>query len=301
MTNPLKVIKSIAVTDATLTATSVAESTYGAYSASTTYTLDDRVHLSHKVYQSLQSGNTGKDPLTETLWWVEVEATNRWKLFDLSSTTRTQIDASDYYEITPGQAINALALVNISGILTIRIRLTDPTFGVVHDTGALDIMPAPSESSWYTWFFELRTEQTQIVFNDIPSYPSATLRIDFTSSGAAYIGALVFGSQRTIGRGVNYGARLGIQDYSRKERNDWGDTVLVQRAYSKTINIDTVIDNSELDNTYTLLADLRSTPCLWVATDIYGSLSVFGFYTNFEIIISYFSQSDCSIELESLT
>lgn len=300
MSQVLKVIKSVAVTDAMLTATSVPESEHATWLVGTTYAAGDRVSLNHLVFESLQASNTGKAPASEPLWWVEVGATNRWKLFDLSSTTQTQVDASDYYELTPGQAINALALINISGVLTVRVRLTDPSFGVVYDQTA-DLADVPSESSWWAWFFEPRTEQTQFVASDLPSYPNATLRVDLTSSGAAYIGAFVFGTQRSIGSGVKQGVRLGMQDYSRKERNAWGDTVLVQRAYAKRASAALMLDNSDLDNAYTLLTDLRATPCLWIISDSYSSLSLFGFFTNFEIGITYTRVSDVTIDLESLT
>lgn len=300
MTTPLRVIKSIAVTDANLTATSVAEADHATWLVGTTYALADRVILAHKIYESLQAGNVGKAPATEPNWWSEVSPTNRWKLFDLSSTTQTLIDAADYYELTPGQAINALALFRISGVLSVRVRLTDPSFGVVYDQTA-DLTSVPSESSWYSWFFDTRTEQTKFVVSDIPSYPNATMRVDMTSSGSAYVGVFVFGTQRSIGLGVHKGVRLTLQDYSRKERNDWGDTVLVQRAYSKRMQLSMLILNTELDNTYSLLADIRSIPCLWIGTDIYGSLTVFGFYSSFDIAISYSQYSDCSIDLEGLT
>lgn len=300
MSQILKVIKSVTVTDSVLTATSVAEADYATWLVGTTYALGDRVILNHLIYESLQAGNTGKAPATETLWWVEVSATNRWKLFDLSSTTQTLIDAADYYELTPGQAVNAMSLINITGVLTVRVRLTDPSFGVVYDQIA-DLTDVPSEATWYAWFFEPRTEQTQFIVSDLPSYPNATLRVDLTSSGAAYVGGLVFGVQRSIGMGVQQGVRLGLQDYSRKERNDWGDTVLVQRAYSKRATVNMLLSNDELDNAYNLLVDLRATPCLWLISDSYTSLSLFGFFSNFEITISYARYSDVSLDLESLT
>ena len=295
----LRVIKSIAVTDSILHATSVSEAEYGVYSAGTTYALSARVIKNHLIYESLLASNTGHDPATEAAWWVEVSATNRWKLFDLSSTTQTVIGTSDFYELTPGLAVNSVALINISGVLSVRVRLTDPSFGVVYDR-LIDLEFLPAESSWFAWFFDRRIEQTQLILSDLPSYPNAVLRVDMTSSGSAYIGVLLFGTQRSIGLGVEYGLRLGIQDYSRKERNAWGDTVLVQRAFAKRSSLAMTIENTELDNTYALLADLRATPCLWVSTDVFSSLVLFGFFSNFEINIAYAEYSDCTIDLESL-
>lgn len=299
---PMRVIKSVTVTDSILTATSVTEADHAAWNSGTTYAAGDRVILTstHKIYESLQAANLNKSPTTEANWWVEVSPTNRWKCLDLSNTTQTLIDTADYYEFTPGQAVNSVALINISGVLTIRIRLTDPYYGVVYDKTA-NVTTAISESSWYAWFFEPRTETQQFVASDLPSYPNAVLRVDITSSSTALIGAMVFGTERSIGIGVQKGVRMSIQDYSRKERNQWGDTVLVQRAYAKRISYPMFIANAELDNTFTLLADLRATPCLWIGSDAYGSLSVFGFYNTFDINISYANYSDCTLDIEGLT
>lgn len=300
MSKPLRVIKSLAVTDATLLATSVPESDYATYSATTTYGLAARVILAHKVYESVQAGNVGKAPATEPDWWAEVGPTNRWKLFDLSTTTPTTVDAADYYEFAPGVVVNAVALINVGGLTGVRIRLTDPDYGVVYDQST-DLTSVPSESSWYAWFFEARTQQSQFVAADLPSYPNAVLRIDVTSGGTGTIGALIFGTQRSIGLGINKGVRLGIQDYSRKERDQWGETVLVQRAYSRRMSFSMLIENDQLDNIFDLLADMRATPCLWIGSDGLRSLSVFGFYSNFDINIAYARYSDCSIDVEGLT
>jgi len=301
MAKPLRVIRSLTLTDAMLTGTSVPEADHAAWNSGTTYALGDRVILTstHRIYESLQAGNTNNSPTTSPLWWVDVSPTNRWKAFDLSSTTQTEVDAADYYEITPGQAVNSLALINITGILTVRVRLTDPSFGVVYDKTA-DLTFVPRESSWYEWFFGERVEQNKFVVEDLPSYPNATLRVDVTSSGSAFIGGFVFGSIRTIGIGVQQGVRLGIQDYSRKERNEFGDTVLVQRAFASRVQFQMLVDNKELDNTYRLLTELRATPALWIGSDGFNSLVVFGFYNSFDIGITYAVYSDCSIDIEGL-
>ena len=301
MADALRVIKAIAVTDSVLTATSVAEADHPVWSASIIYGVGDRAILpaTHKIYESSVAGNIGNHPVG-AVQWIEIGPTNRWKAFDMSSTTQTVIGESDYFELHPGRAVNALALVNISGLLTVRVRMTDPVFGVVFDSTA-SLLDVPSASSWYAWFFDPRTEQDMFVITTLPSYPNAVLRVDMTSSGAAYIGVFLVGSMRTIGEGVLQGGRLGIQDFSRKERNDYGDTVLVQRAFAKRTSIDFLIRNSELDNAYDLLADLRATPCLWLCSKGYRSLAIYGFYNNFEIGITYTARSECSIDLEGLT
>jgi len=300
MSQSLKVIKSLAVTDSILTATNVTEADYAVWAAGTTYALDARVIKSHKVWQSLQAGNVGQDPLLQPTWWVEVGPTNRWKCLDLSSTTQTALSANSYYEFTPGQAINGVALVNVANIGTVRVRLTDPDFGVVYDQ-TTSLGGVPTQANWYAWFFDTRVQQTAFVATDLPSYPNAVLRIDLGSGSGGLVGALIIGQVRSMGLGIQQGARLGIQDYSRKERNDWGDTVLVQRAYAKRLQLNTLVPSDELDNVYRTLAEMRASPCLWIASTRYASLTVFGFYQDFEINIQYAAYADCSLTIEGLT
>jgi hypothetical protein len=302
MSSVLKVIKSVALTEAMLIATDVPEDSSPEWSGAGVYAAGARVKVtsSHKVYQSLQADNTGKVPADEPLWWTEVGPTNRWKAFDLSSTTQTEIASAGYYEIKPGRAVNAVGLVNLAGVTSVRIRLTDPDFGVVYDR-TIDMTYVPREATWWAWFFSPREEQRQLIVSDLPSYPNATLRVDTSSPGTAKVGGFIFGTQRSIGRGVRQGVRLGIQDFSRKERNEWGDTVLVQRAFAKRASFNLILDNIDLDNTFTLLSDMRSTPCLWIGSDRYNSTTVFGFFNNFEITIAYAMHSEVSIDIEGLT
>lgn len=127
--------------------------------------------------------------------------------------------------------------------------------------------------------------------------------INFTLTGGASLalGVLMIGRQRTFGTGIQFGARIGIQDYSRKETNDFGDTVLVQRAFARRANFDIQVARAEVDSFQNFLSDVRATPCLWIGSTIYESTTVFGFYKNFDILISYPEHADCSLELEGLT
>ena len=78
----MKVIKPIAVTDATLYGCSEPEDDYAAWAIGTTYGAGDKVIVlsTHKIYESLQAANTGNDPTTATDWWLDLGPTNRWKM-----------------------------------------------------------------------------------------------------------------------------------------------------------------------------------------------------------------------------
>lgn len=295
-------VKPVSVTPAMLVATDVPEADYAAYVGATTYALGDRVIVvaDHKIYESLQAANTGNTPSTSPTWWIEVSPTNRWKAFDLSSSTRTAQSTSMYYEIAPGSAANAAAVINCVGVREVRYRLTDPSFGLVYDA-THEMTSIPTESTWYAWLFSERVERTQNIDFALPTYPNATLRVDLAGASNMAVGVILLGQQKTIGFGVLSGASVGIKDFSRKERNPFGDTLLVELAYAKRASFVVLIDNEQIDYSTDLLASVRATPCLWVGLVKRTVGTVFGFYNEFDILIPHDNHSECTIDLEGLT
>jgi hypothetical protein len=297
----LAVIKPVRVTDDMLLDTNVPEDDHGAWDAGATYALGDRVLLTstHKVYESLSGENVGNNPVSSLTDWIEVGPTNRWRLFDTSNSTVTSAADSMFYELQTGAVVNAVALLNVNAY-SVRVRMTDPVDGVVYDktTSLLGSIPSPD---WYDFFFALVSPVDTHVALDMPSYADATLRVDLFGDGLVSCGILMFGYQLRMGEGVEHGARVGIQDYSRKERNEFGDTVLVQRAFARRAELSMMVRNGAVDGVMTQLSRLRATPVLWVGYERLSALTVFGFFKDFEIDIAYPTHSECTLSIEGLT
>ncbi len=298
----ITIINPVIITDSMLIASDVPETDYPVYSSGTTYNLGDRVikTSTHKIYQSLQAANTGNDPETSLTWWVEVSATNRWKMFDKSITTQTAQASSMSYQIRVGRAVNSLAVLNITEGETVRVRVIDPTYGTVYDK-TINISRKPLQSSWWQWYFGERRAQTQATFLDMPTYPQADIYVDITGSTNLAIGVMIMGTPRSFGVGVQVGIRMGIQDFSRKERNDFGDIIFVERPYARRASFSLYLNSNEVDTFHTYLSDIRATPCLWIVSELYKTLVIYGFYKTFDIVIPYPTYSDCELELEGLT
>lgn len=298
----LTIVRPLTVTDTMLVSSTVPENDHAAWNSGTTYALGDRVILTstHKIYESLQASNLNKNPTTEPLWWVEVSPTNRWKVFDTSNSTQTKQSTSISYTLAAGVAIDSISILNISFASSIRIRLVDPTFGTVYDK-TTDVSAKISAPEWWQWFFGLRVAPTLSVATDLPSFPTANLIIDITGGTDLAIGVILFGQSRTIGLGIQTGANVGIVDYSRKEANDFGDTVLVQRAFSKRAQFDMTLLADEVDGAVSFLSAIRAVPCLWIGSEKYEATVLYGYYKTFNILISYPTFSDCSLEIEGLT
>ena len=108
------------ITSAMLTST-VAETDYTAWSSGTTYAVGGRCisTTTHRVYESLVASNTNHDPtdisnrIGATPWWLDVGATNRWKMFDDQTTSQTTAATTITVTLEPG-SFNAFSLIGFS-------------------------------------------------------------------------------------------------------------------------------------------------------------------------------------------
>lgn len=302
---PITITDDILITTGSPPATNVPENDYSAWNSGTTYAEGDRVILTstHKIYESLQAANTNQDPTTETLWWIEVGPTNRWAAFDTSVSTQTAQSTNITYTLEPGIAINTLAILNLTDATEINITLTSPSAGspgIVY-TETIDLGLTGTFSDWYNWFFGVKQRPSQYIDTSFPAYVDGIIEIEILGGTDLAVGVIAIGQQQRFGRGIKLGARIGIQDYSRKETSEFGETLLVQRAFAKRANFDLFIDKSEVDTLQNYLSALRATPALWIGSSEYESTTVFGFYKNFDILLSYPEHADCELEIEGLT
>lgn len=300
MTTPLRIVHPLPVTDSVLVFSNVPESSYPAWSIVGTYGVGDRVYLAstHMVYESAAAGNAGNDPTTSPAQWVEVGPTNRWALFDRSNSTQTAQSSGFTYRLQPTGSYNVVYLGGMTGALSARFQVSHPTLGALADK-TLDLASVPNQAGWWEWFYAERRGPALAVV-EVPGVLGSELRVDVTGTTDLAAGVLLFGQAKEIGLLVQQGARVGIQDYSRKETTDFGDTVLVQRAYAKRASFDLPIKAELVDEAIEYLTSIRATPCLFIGPR-YESAVIYGFYKEFDVNIAYASHSVCSLQVEGLT
>lgn len=297
----MKIIRPITILDANLLSSSVAENDYPAWSVATSYPLDARVIVVgtniHRVYRALVS-NIDKNPLTEPTVWAEESATNRWKMFDGVVGSQTSRADSITVSLTSAEFVNAVALINVD-CASVRVKVTDAVDGVVYDQ-TVSMASSSGINDWWSWFFDPIVRVSDAVITDLPVYINATIEITLTNTGGTVLcGNLVLGQSKVIG-GTRWRGSVGIQDYSRKVRNDFGGFDIVERDYNKRGRFDVIVQSSYVDELQRLLASYRATPVVYAATDQYASTIIFGFYRDFDVVIAYSKQSECSIEIEGL-
>lgn len=304
MTQGLVVIRPLEITPEILVDSNIPETDYPAWSADSTYGDGDRVVVvsRHKVYQSLGPDNKGNDPTANAKppKWIEVGPTNRWRPFDRSVSSQAAQAGSMTWRFRLDQAVNALALINTRGGTYVSVSMEDPIAGEVYARN-LNLSGVPMYAGWWAWFYEKRTPATQVILRDLPSYPKADIVLVLHGSDELAVGAILLGRQREFSIGVRSGVRVGIQDYSRKERNEFGDVVLAERAFAKRCSLSMLLQSHDVDPLQQFLASVRAVPCLWLVSERFESTTIYGFYKSFETALQYFDYADCDLDLEGLT
>tara|TARA_R110000796_G_scaffold162657_1_gene279627 strand:+ start:282 stop:1187 length:906 start_codon:yes stop_codon:yes gene_type:complete len=301
----MQAIDPLTITDSLFLSSNLAEDDYAAWSAGTTYALGTRVIVVsvHKVYESASAGNTGNDPTTDTTGtnWIEVGATNKWKAFDQHiSDPATNANTIEYVISSGTTIVNSLAFFGISAD-TIQIQITAAATEVYNTTFSL--LGTSSVIDWYTYFFEPATIKAQeLLVVDLPSYTDTTITITITDTGnVVEVGQVVLGRIFNLGR-TGYGSSIGIEDYSRKERDAFGNAIILERAFAQKAIYEVSIFTADARRVQKFLAEYRAKPLVWIGNQdpTYG-LIVYGFYTQFSINLSTFSTSYSTIEVEGLT
>jgi hypothetical protein len=100
--------------DAVLIASNVPETDTNEdeWDASVTYSIGDIVTVlgtTQRRYESLANGNVGNNPTTSPLEWLDLGATNRWRMFDGgTSTLTTNAESIDVTIEAPTASLTAL-------------------------------------------------------------------------------------------------------------------------------------------------------------------------------------------------
>ena len=298
----MKIIVPEIIADASLTSSNVPETDHAAWLVGTTYNLADRVIViaTHRIYESVIGSNLGNDPTTDDgTNWLDVSATNRWKAFDEIIADQVVNASTIEYEFDTTGIINAVSLFGLDAE-TAQVIATSAVDGEVYNE-TVALTDNSAINNWYEYFFEPIIRRSRHVFADLPQYLDTTIDVIIgVSSGSASVGQVVIGQQRGIG-GTEFGTTVGIRDYSTKENNIFGDPVIVERRYSDIVDYDVAVKSTGIDALRTLLAGFRASPVVWIGDDIadYGVL-IYGYYKDFDVVLSSPSISRASIQVEGL-
>lgn len=296
----MKIIVPQAVTPSTLTSSNVAEDDAPAWSAGTYYLGDKRIY-NHRVWEVIVTSTSAQPDIgaaADPPAWLDTGADNRYKMFDRVISTQTENDDTIEVTITPGSIVNAVALFGVSGN-SVTVVVDDPVDGVVYNE-TRNLQDNTLVTDWYAYFFESILAREDAIFDNLPSYGTASIDVTVDAGiGTAKCGELVIGQQRTLGVS-NFGTGVSIIDYSIKSTDAFGNVVIVPRAYSKRADYDVTVETAQVSAVQKSLADIRTTPTVFIGDANRPETVVYGYYKQFQIVLSTPSISSCSLEVEGL-
>ena len=301
------ILRPIKINDTSLIESNVEENDAPEWNASTAYSNGANVMRTgdgiHSVYRSLHSNNTGNfpenDSLTQPEHWARVSATNRWAMFSDQLNDQTEQTESIVISVVPGTLMDGISFFGLDAGL-IEISVNDPVDGDVYKK-QFPLIDSSGVNNWHSWYFEPVIREDTLAVLDLPAYAAATVTIEIRNlGGVAKSGLISMGSQMRIGD-ADYGTGIGIVDYSRKERDSFGNAVVVQRNFTRRADYRVTVETSFVGTLQNTLSRLRTIPLTWIGSIHYPSTVVYGYFRDFNIVLDNPTTSQLSIDVEGLT
>jgi hypothetical protein len=310
----MKILKPHIISDLTLTSSTVPEPDDGdgtVWSGTAAYTAGAVVympatHLRYRAVVDIGAPTTGTNPpptdaSVSPSKWSGLGATNRWRMFDNVVGTATVGESPLKVVLRPGSTSGVAALELVGRSASVVMKDAPGGTEVYRRDIELD---GTIIESFFDWFYAEYVGLTDFVLTDLPSqFGTCELTLEVENSGApAEVGVYKPGLVIDIGE-TQYGASIGILDFSRKERNAFGDMGVTERAFSKRANFTVITEKIAFNRIFRTLASLRATPCIYIGTEEpgYEPFLIYGFYKDFTIDVPYPTHNLCSIEVEGLT
>ena len=264
-----------------LTSSSVAEDDAPAWVQGQSVTLGDLRIYQHRVYEALQTGNPQDAPPASPAWWLDVGPTNQWAMFDTSGTTSTTATGSITVVLACG-AFDSAAFIGLKG------DVISVTTGGAGGTTTQAIIPAPAAPA---------TSST-LVISGI-DYAGGSVTIEISGSGDVACSAVSIGTDTDLGD-TQMGLRIEVIDYSKVSADEFGTYRVVRRAYARKMTASVTVPYLEADRIVSALSSMRQIPAMWTAADDIAAARIFGFYSDWSLVISTPTQSTYSITIESI-
>ncbi|NHZ40121.1 hypothetical protein [Massilia aquatica] len=302
----MKVIKPTTITTAMLTSSTVPEphpeSGESLWVSGTTYGVGAMVirTTTHMRYERTVAGTSTIVPENDLTNWIEAGPTLRWAMFDRKIGTATTAATAITVVTRPG-SISGLGMLELVG-RQVAVTLKDAPGGTTVYSRTVNL-DGTQITSVYEWFFLDFEQLSDFVLTDLPQhYAACELTVTITSTKPVSVGVLQVGQVIAVGS-AQKGATVGIIDYSKKEKDRFGNWDVVAGLFSKRGNLQVLTPAGEFNRIFRSLAGLRTIPCIYIGADQVGfePLIFYGFFKDFSMVIPYSKYHLCNLEIEGLS
>lgn len=269
------------------------------FDIATHYTLNQRVTYECQIWECILHPCLGQVPTISPLYWLNRGPSNKWAALDSQVSTSSTSTQEQIYVLRPGYC-SGFGLFGLEGSTVEFSVLSEPGGPLLRSEKIL--LDGADISNWYQYYFAEAEQKTDLVVADLSLYNLSYLTIRISGPATVKCGHLSVGKVVDLG-GSQYGASIGITDYSTKKTDANGATTFVEKGYSKDLNVSTLFSKGQLNSVYQTLSSLRATPCTWIVADEgeYAALTTFGNIRDFSIDVEYYDTSLCSFDIQGLS
>jgi hypothetical protein len=298
----MRIVKPLPVS---ITATNVTDSPYAEWASGTTYSIGNKVKYSAKFpvheFEAL-SESVGVIPGTDSTIWLDLGPKNQHAMFDDRTGTKTTRTGGVTVTFTVGSYFDTLAVLALDTVTSVSVVVA--LSGQTLYSGTTSMLQ--EVASWFDFYFSPIDLRSSLILSPNIFVPGAsvTLTLSAGQDDVVSCGLAMVGRSQWLGDTV-YGASVGIEDYSTKEIDEWGNAFLLERAFSDRASISLELPTKQVDSLKKTLAGVRATPVLYDMnnsdlTEPFESLIIFGKYNSFEPSIDYHATSFCTLEVEGI-
>lgn len=255
------------------------------------------------IYEAITGGVHDTNPEYDDVNWKFVRVAARYRMFDNSSTSATFTNSETInVTVSSVEAVSFLALYGLQNAASVTVTMTQTATAAVVFSQTFSLQRPPLLANWYSYFFDAITNQTELHV-PLPSYRGITLNVVITRAneiiGSVGCANMLVGSSVVLTDSVEYGAEMGIRDYSRKEKDeDTGADILVRRGHSKHLSVSFLINNASRAAVMQYLTELRAIPAIYIIDQID---ILYGYYQDCKVTVDFLNESICTLTIEGLT
>lgn len=297
----LRIIPWVPVTAAMLTSNVSEAGDPAAYNPATSYAAGAQVTdtTAHLIYESRVAANVGNTPATSPTQWLKIGSTNRYACLDQRVSSRTTNADSIVMGIAYGDMVTDVCFLNLDAD-SIDITVTDPVDGLVF-AQTYSLVEGGEIDDYYAYFFNPIELSNRLYVGGLPPYPSATVTITINKpGGTAACGMCGVGFGRDSGD-AEFGLSLGLDDYSQKNTNTFGDTALVEGAYADNMSLTAWVKRGKSAALIRRLTSLRAKPAFYVGEGTMSDTLLYGWPETWRCVLTYPNEDIYTISFKGLT
>jgi len=293
------------------------DSLYPDFVLATTYNFNDIVTYENYHYKSVTDGNLGNIPTDNPSLWLKWSVSNPHACIDLKSGTSTICDATTKTGgASPYDLILEFDTSRYDTIALGDVRGTDIIIEVFQSSDLVTPVQTITEKietrytvdSWFNYFYsplipDLTEFERNFFYRIQPVVGKVKVTVTEGYGSYSSIGFLNSGKTEYVADTL-FSVGMGIEDYSKKETDEFGDTSLTRRISRDTMDIEIQFESGRINHVKRLIKRKLGKVVLFIVDESadsgYENLLLQGYVENYTTVLSNPVQTQASISISEV-